>query len=88
MTFEITYDKQPIKFLKKLDKNIVKRVLDKIDIVFANEPVPSDAKRIFGEHGVFRIRIGDYRIIYKIFNNDLVILIIKIGHRKNVYKKI
>ena len=84
MIFEITYDKQPIKFLKKLDKNIVKRILDKVDVVFANEPVPSDAKRIFGEHGVFRIRIGDYRIIFDIDNENIVIL--RIGHRKDIYK--
>ena len=85
MIFEITYDKQPIKFLKKLDKNIVKRILDKVDVVFANEPVPSDAKRIFGEHGVFRIRIGDYRILYRIDYEKNMIVIFKIDKRENVY---
>lgn len=85
MTFEISYDKQPVKFLKKLNKSIVKRVLDKIDAVFTNEPVPSDAKRIFGEHGVFRIRIGDYRILYRIDYEKNIIVIFKIDKRENVY---
>jgi mRNA-degrading endonuclease RelE of RelBE toxin-antitoxin system len=61
MIFELNYDKQPIKFLKKLDKNIAKRILDKLDQVLTKEAVPSDSKRIIGERGVFRIRIGDYR---------------------------
>jgi mRNA interferase RelE/StbE len=85
MTFEITYDKQPVKFLKKLDKNIAKRILDKIDDVFINGPVPSDAKRIIGEHGVFRIRIGDHRILYRIEYEKQVIVLFKIDKRENVY---
>lgn len=85
MIFEITYDKQPVKFLKKLDKNTAKRILDKIDVVFANEPVPSDAKRIIGEHGVFRLRIGDYRILYRIDYEKNMIVIFKIDKRENIY---
>ncbi|MEK6887588.1 MAG: hypothetical protein AABX14_01440 [Candidatus Aenigmatarchaeota archaeon] len=54
MTFEIFYDKQPRKFLRKTDKHIAKRIMDKIDEAFANEPVPHDAKAIVGKHGVFR----------------------------------
>jgi len=62
MVFEIVYDKQPIKFLNKLNKEINNRILDKIEETITNDPVPHDAKSIVGKHGVFRIRIGDYRV--------------------------
>lgn len=62
----MVYDKQPVKFLNKLNKEINNRILDKIEEALANNPIPHDAKSIVGEHGVFRIRIGDYRALYRI----------------------
>ena len=53
MTFEIVYDKQPVKFLNKLNKEINNRILDKIEEILANNPVPHDAKSIVGKYGVF-----------------------------------
>ena len=66
MIFEIVYDKQPVKFLNKVNKKVNNRILDKIEETLSNDPVPHDAKSIVGEHGVFRIRIGDYRALYRI----------------------
>ena len=50
MSFEVVYDKQPIKFLKKQDKNIAKRIMDKIDQLFIESLVPHDAKTMVGKH--------------------------------------
>ncbi len=61
MNFEIFYDTQPIKFLKKLDSTAARRIIEKIEGTLPSTPVPSNAKPIVGEHGVFRLRIGDYR---------------------------
>ena len=61
MSFIIKYDNQPQKFLKKLDKDIAKRILDRIDELLTDNPFPHDAKTIIGRHGVFRVRIGEYR---------------------------
>jgi len=52
MVFEIVYDKQPIKFLNKLNKETNNRILDKIEETLANNPVPHDAKSIVGKHSV------------------------------------
>ena len=49
MTFSIEYNKQPQKFLRKADKHIAKRIMDKIDEVLPNNPVPKDAVSIVGE---------------------------------------
>lgn len=85
MTFLIEYDKQPQKFLKKSDKHIARRIMDKIDEVLPNNPVPTDAVSIVGEHSVFRIRIGDYRAIYRINYETNKIIIFKLDKRGKVY---
>lgn len=85
MSFEISYDKQAEKFLEKLEKPTAKRIVDKIEEKLTNEAVPKDAKTVIGEHGVFRIRIGDYRALYRINYHDSKIIIFKIGERESVY---
>ncbi len=85
MTFVIEYDKQPEKFLKKLDKHLSKRIIDKTEELLINNPVPHNAKTIVGEHGVFRVRVGNYRAIYRINFSENKIIIIKIDKRPRVY---
>ncbi len=86
MTFSIGYDKQPRKFLKKSDKHIAKRIMDKIDQVLKENPVPHDAKSVVGKSGVFRIRIGDYRALYRVNNVDKKIIVVKLDKRQRVFK--
>ena len=85
MSFEIFYDNQPEKFLDKLDKHISARIKDKIESVLTQDIVPHNAVAIAGEHGVFRIRIGDYRALYRINYGSSRIIIIKIDKRPRVY---
>jgi len=85
MSFEIFYDKQPEKFLEKLDKHISKRIIDKVDDLLTKNPVPHEAKIIIGEHGVFRIRVGDYRVLYRINHSEKRIIIFKLDKRSKVY---
>ena len=66
MSFSIFYENQPQKFLKKYDEQIVRRFLVKIRVTLSEVPVPHDAKTIVNAHGVFRIRIGDFRVLYRI----------------------
>ena len=84
MTFSIEYDKQPLKFLKNQDKHIIQRLMDKIDELGSN-PVPHNAIAIVGEHGVYRIRIGDYRAIYRINYQLNNIIIVKLDKRERAY---
>ncbi len=86
MTFSIAYDTQPERFLKKIDKHIATRLIDKIEATLANNPVPHNAVTIVGEHGVFRIRIGDHRAIYRINYQTRHIIIIKLDKRSQVYE--
>jgi len=85
MNFLIEYDKQAENFLKKSDRHITKRIMDKIDALLINHPIPRDAKPIVGEHGVFRIRIGDYRALYRVNYQENKVIVIKINKRSKVY---
>jgi mRNA interferase RelE/StbE len=70
--------------LSKLPKDIQKKISHAIGTLAA-EPRPAGCKKI-STSDAYRIRIGDYRVIYEIDDKRLVILAIKIGHRREVYK--
>ena len=86
MKFTVKYDKQPIKFLKQQDKHISKRIINKIEETLSENPIPQDAKRVKGVKDlIFRIRIGDYRTLYRINYQTKKIIIIKIDKRHRAY---
>ena len=87
MNFDICHDTQPEKFLSKVDKHIAARLINKIETTLAENPVPHNAKTIVGEHGVFRIRIGDYRTLYRIDYTKNEIIIFKLDKRPVVYER-
>jgi len=81
---EIFFSKEAEDFLNKLDNNIKKRISSKIELLKAN---PELGKPLTANlAGLWSLRIGDFRVIYQIKNQELAILIIKLGHRKNVYE--
>lgn len=83
----IEFSKQSKKFLEKLDKNILIRIIERIEKLKEN-PIPSDVKFIRRENNekIFRYRIGDYRTLYKLKNKGKIILITRIDKRSKVYK--
>jgi len=50
-----------------------------------DEPRPRDAKKLKGHHSVYRIRIGDYRVVYEVHDDQRLIAILDLGHRNNIY---
>lgn len=81
----IVLDKQPQKFLDKCDNELFDRITNKLESLKDN-PIPQDAKRLHNYHlPTFRIRIGKYRVLYRIDNKEVVIVIIKIDKRDKVY---
>lgn len=71
--------------LAKLDPPHRKRVAAAIDGL-AENPRPSGAKKLQGSETVWRIRVGDYRILYEIHDRQLLAVVIEIGHRREVYR--
>jgi len=81
--YNLLFSKEAEDFLKKLDKNIKARMFKKFDSMKEN---PELGKPLtVNLAGLWSLRIGDYRAIYQIDSNQLLIFVIKIGHRKNVY---
>lgn len=75
------------KSLLRLPKQIVKRVRDSIQALKI-DPRPPGSKKLKGEGNKWRIRVGDYRVVYSIEDDRLVILIIDVGHRKDIYRQV
>ncbi len=83
MVYNIEYDPKAVKQLQKLDKSIASKILDGIE-EFATNPILTKIKKLKTPFdGAYRLRIGDYRVIFY-QENDLM-LISKIAHRKEVY---
>jgi mRNA interferase RelE/StbE len=83
LVYNIEYDPKALKQLKKLDKSIAVLILDGIE-EFASNPILTKIKKLKTPFdGAYRLRIGDYRIVFY-QENDLM-LISKIAHRKDVY---
>lgn len=84
MTYNVTLKKRAIKALLKINEPFYSNI--KVAIYeLANNPRPSGFKKLKGRDG-YRIRVGDYRIIYDIFDNLLLVDVIELGHRKEIYK--
>lgn len=83
--YTIEYLDTAEKALLRLPKQVVKRVRDAIQALKA-EPHPPGSKKLKGAGDKWRIRVGDYRVIYLIEDGHLIILIIDVGHRKDIYR--
>ena len=85
MQYEITYAQSALKALRRLDRGIVRRILTAIDAL-ASDPRPHGCTQLKGGNGEMRIRVGDYRVIYDVNDGEVVILVLAIGHRREVYR--
>ncbi len=87
MIFRFIYSKQAIMQLSKLDKSTQKLIYNWIEKNLINIENPrTKGKGLTGDKsGKWRYRVGDYRIICDIRDNELIILALSIGHRKNIY---
>ena len=82
MTFEIVLTDEAENFIKKCDKDIRNRILKSLRRLEDDPEIGKPLTSILT--GLWSLRIGDYRAIYQIKNNKLTVVVIKIGHRKNV----
>jgi len=69
----------------KLDPMARARIAPAIDAL-AEDPRPATAKRLVGEDELWRIRVGAYRVVYAIEDGRLTVLVVKVGHRRDVYR--
>jgi len=87
MLYQIVITHPARKQLHKLPAMICERITLAIDGL-AVEPRPHGVESVKGLPGTYRIRVGDYRIIYSIQDEKLLILVVRIGHRRDVYRQL
>lgn len=86
MSYAVTIRKQALKELGQLPKTDCVKVVAAIDLL-ADDPRPSGCKKLRGREGdMWRIRVGDYRILYTIEDRAEIVEVGKIGHRKDIYR--
>lgn len=84
--YRIEYESNVKKSLEKLPKRDKLAILAKVELL-ATSPRPEGSKCLKGKFDDFhRIRVGDYRVIYHIFDQKLIILVVKVAHRSDVYR--
>jgi mRNA interferase RelE/StbE len=84
-SYKIEWKRSATKELKTLPPEIIKKILVAVEAL-AENPLPDGVKKLVGSHHTYRLREGAYRIIYNLLSDVVVIEIIKVGHRKNVYR--
>jgi mRNA interferase RelE/StbE len=83
--FEIQFASSAAKEFRNLPSEIKKRAIAKIDILSSN-PFPKEIKKLKGKNNFYRLRVGAYRIVYELHQDDKMILITRIRHRRDVYR--
>ena len=84
MKFQIILPKSVQKELDRLPDELVERILTRLAGLETN-PRPADVKKLKGR-AAWRIRVGDYRVIYEIHDRVLRIIVITVGHRREIYR--
>lgn len=83
--YRVEFTSAAARAIRKLPKNVRTRLLDAIETLSSN-PRPSGACKLSGTDRAWRIRCGDYRVLYEVEDDVLVITVVRAGHRREVYR--
>lgn len=84
--YQIQISKKAQKDLKKIDKKAQQKIIDAI-LKLKTQHKSQQMKPLIGSRiAQFRLRVGDYRILYDVYNQDKTVLILRIGHRREIYR--
>jgi mRNA interferase RelE/StbE len=84
--YSVIIEKPALKSLATIPDKDAKKITKAIDEL-ADNPRPNGIKKLKGSDDFYRIKVGNYRVIYEINDGELVIVVVEIGHRKEVYKR-
>jgi mRNA interferase RelE/StbE len=83
--YELRFKNSVAKDLRALPKSDVAKVLERIDALRA-DPCPPDSEKLSAQER-YRIRQGSYRILYEIEDQEVIVTVVKVGHRREVYRQ-
>ncbi len=84
--YEIQITRSAEKRLKKLPRPDQRRIVDAV-LALASDPWPRGSRKLRGYRDVFRIRVGFYRVLYSVEQGRLIIIVLKVGHRSDIYQR-
>jgi mRNA interferase RelE/StbE len=84
MKYEVKWAESSLKQLEKLDKSVAKRIIDKVEFVSEN---PFAYVQKLKGFGLYRLRVGGYRVIMSIERKKMIVFVLEVGHRSVVYRK-
>jgi len=73
--------------LKKIDRRVLPKIVEKIDLL-AGEPRPVGCEKLSGYDNLYRVRVGDHRIVYGIEDRLVAVVVLKVGNRAEIYQRI
>jgi len=85
MTYAVLFKPSARKALAKLPRSVQVRLIEAAEAL-AQNPRPPGVKKLQGDENLWRIRVGAYRIVYEIHDARLVVLVVRIGDRKDIYR--
>ena len=85
MSDTVRFDFRTRKTLDRLPDDLHGRILRKLEVL-QQDPRPSGVEKLAGPEDLYRVRVGDWRIVYAIRDRELIVIVIRIGHRREVYR--
>jgi len=85
--YKVQFSPRAERQLRDLPREAQARLKTRIDAL-AEDPRPRGVERLSGAEEYYRIRVGVYRVIYAIEDRDLIVLVVKVGHRRDVYRRL
>jgi mRNA interferase RelE/StbE len=84
-TYRVEIARRAVKVLAALPRREQQRIRAAIDLL-AGEPRPPTTTKLVGEVRAYRVRVGDYRIVYEVFDDKLVVQVVRVRHRRDGYR--
>jgi mRNA interferase RelE/StbE len=85
LAYTIRFKPAAIRQMEKLPREVQRRLVFKIEAL-RDDPFPEGCKKLEAVADAWRIRVGDYRIVYQVHRGVLLVLVLTVGHRKDVYR--
>ena len=85
MAYKVVFKPSAAKELGRLPKDALKRVDARL-LELRSEPRPRDATKLSGLEDLYRVRVGDYRVVYRIEDDRLIVLVVRVRHRREAYR--
>ena len=83
--YTLQWKRSALKELRRLPKATVSKLVALAESLATN-PHPDGCRKLTGTENTYRVRTGDYRLVYQVHNGQLIIEVVKVGHRKDIYR--